>query len=179
MFALLKKPRVRAAILAGVVLAALLLPRLWALRGVSLTSDLRFADSLSHLLNLDRLTRAYTLDAAQLADPFLVEHPGVLKLNNLANWPPGVYHVAFPAAAIFGTMSIWTTQLVNLLFYGVLLVGVFGLGRLLGGWRVGFWAALLTTLCPALVAASWYFTIDFPLVGMAAVGLLLLWFTDI
>ena len=173
----LKNPKFRAVALVGVILGALLIPRVWALRGMELTSDLQFADTLSHLLNLDRLTRAYTLDAAQLADPFLQQHPGVLKLNNQANWPPGLYHVAYPAAAIFGTMSIWTTQLVNLLFYGVLLVGVFGLGRLLGGWRVGFWAALLTALCPALVAASWYFTIDFPLVGMAAVGLLLLWYT--
>ena len=177
MRAIFKHRLARGCLLTGVVLAALLLPRLWALRSVELTSDLQFADTLSHLLNLDRLTRTYTLDRSQLSGPFLQKHPGVLQLNNQANWPPGLYHVALPAAATLGTMSIWTTQLTNLLFYGVLLVGVFGLGRVLGGWRVGFWAALLTALCPALVAASWYFTIDFPLVGMAAVGLLLLWYT--
>ena len=177
MKALFKHRLTRGCLLTAVIIAALLIPRLWAISGISLTSDLQFADTLSHLLNLDRLTRTHSLDRPQIDDPFLAKHPGLLMLNNQANWPPGLYHVALPASAAFGTMSIWTTQLTNLLFYGVLLVGVFGLGRVMGGWRVGFWAALLTSLCPALVAASWYFTIDFPLVGMTAVGLLLLWHT--
>ena len=155
----------------------LLLPRLVALRGVQMTSDLRFADTLSHLLNLNLVNRMHTLEPAQLQDPYLEQNPDLLVLNNRANWPPGLYYTALPPSMVFGPLSIWTTQLVNLLFYGILLVAVFGLGRILGGTRVGFWAALLCALCPALVAASWYFTLDFPMVGMAAMGLLLLWHT--
>ena len=169
--------RAQIVVLLALILTALAAPRL-LLWDVPMTDNLGFEDVTNHLLNLDLSHRRGQLDQMQLADPYLNAHPVDLMHLNSEGWPPGVYTVARPWVGWLGPLSVWTTQLTNLVFWGVMLLGVAGLGWCLGGLRLGLWAALLTALCPGLVAASWYFTLDFPLAAMTTVGLLLLWLTD-
>jgi 4-amino-4-deoxy-L-arabinose transferase-like glycosyltransferase len=157
-----------------VLLVAYLLPRAVALQGISLTAPLAYVDMAYHLASADLEHRRRAL-ADQLDDPYLRRFPP--QRMHPGRWPAGVYHLARPWVAAFGPLSIWTVQLTNGLFALVLLGGVVGLGWILGGVRLGLWAALLTVLCPALVAASWYFSSSYPLVAMVAVGLVLLWQT--
>jgi len=170
------RPAARVAALAALILLAIVLPRAAALRGISVSSNLEFGDMPQHLLNLDKLAK---LHAGLDRQPYYRAHPEARTLFRPARWPGGVYQVALPWARTFGTLSIWTVQLTNLLFTLVLVAGVIGLGVALGGdLRHGLWAALLVVLCPALVGASWYLSLDYPLVAMTTVGLLLLHYTE-
>ncbi len=62
-------------------------------------------------------------------------------------------------------------QATNASFTLILLAGVFLLGRALAGTTAGLWSALLVVLNPALVASTWYLSLDYPLAAMVAVGL--------
>ena len=169
---------VQIALLVALIFVAVVGLRVLVLHDVPMTASLGFEDVTNHLLNLDLAFRKGQLDQAQLADPYLNQNMVDLLHLNPEGWPPGVYTVARPWVGLFGALSAWTTQLTNLVFWAVLLVGVAGLGWRMAGLRFGLWAALLAALCPGLVAASWYFTLDFPLAAMTTVGLLLLWLTD-
>jgi len=155
------------------ILVALVLPRALALRGVPYVDHLQFNDMPAHLANADQL---YGL-TFHGDDQYFSRAPTRESLNNPVRWPAGVYHAALPWIAAFGPLSVWTTQLTNLVFMLVLLAGVVRLGAHLRSTRLGLWAALLTALCPPLTASTWYFSLDFPLVAMIAVGLLALWRT--
>ncbi len=169
--------RVQIAALLALIFAAVVGPRVLALHDVPMTASMGFEDVNNHLLNLDLRHRLGRLDQAQLSDPYLNRQAVDLLQLNPEGWPPGVYTVARPWVGLFGPLSLWTTQLTNLVFWAVLLLGVVGLGWRMVGLRFGLWAALLAALCPGLVSASWYFTLDFPLAAMTTVGLLLLWRT--
>ena len=153
---------------------AYLLPRVVAYRGISRIENNGFNDMSTHLTNV---SKSHGLSCQADTDPYFRQAPGQRVLAGASKWPHGVYHVARPWVHLFGPLSIWTTQLTNLVFSLVLMVGVFWLGVPLGGTRVGLWGALLTLLCPPLVASTWYFSLDYPLVAMVTVGLLLLWKT--
>ena len=167
------------ALISGLVLllvvAAYVLPRIIAYRGVSMTHRLVFIDMSTHLTNLVLLQRSRGVSPD--ADPYLLRHPQVLMLDFAERWPTGVYEIAAPLAEAFGPLSIWTTQLTNLLFTLVLVLALFGLGREMGHRRVGYWGALLAVLCPGLAAHSWYFSLDYPLIAMVSMGLWLVWRT--
>jgi len=165
----------RAAAVVIALLAVFLVPRLVALRGVSRVSHLAFMDMFYHLARLDVMVKRGRLSPAQLEDPYVVRHPELIRPYRVVRWPLGVYYAALPWYAAFGPASIWTVQLTNLPFTVLLALGVVGLGRAMGGWRIGIWGAALTLLCPALVAHSWYFSLDYPLVAMVVIGLYLLW----
>jgi len=151
---------------------AVLLPRAVALRGLDLTAPLEFPDAICHLYNVDLLHKVSS--GAGQEDPFLLAHPEHAVPQNPAALAPAVYAVARLWVGWSGPLGLWTTQLTNLLFLAVMLIGVAGLGRALGSTRAGLLAALLTALCPALAAGSWYFSSDFPLAACTTVGLWLL-----
>jgi hypothetical protein len=153
------------------ILAALLMPLLVAQRGLELT-PLEATDQVEHLLRLDRLTKARLLDDETRRSPWYQA-----LLGHKLKWPEGVYHVARPLVEPLGLLSIRTTRIVNLLFALLLALGVVGLGRAAGDTTLGLWALLLVLLAPPLAASQWYFGLDYPLLGMTAVGLLLLWHT--
>lgn len=157
--------------------AAVAFPRVLALRGVGVSVPLDFEDMPQHLYMVDLLAKRGSLSAEQLEDPYFVRVVDRQTSAWSTQWPGGVYHVARGWSSIFGPASIWTTLLTNAGFTIVLLVGVFGLGANIGGARVGRWAALLTAICPPLVASTWYFSLDYPLVAMVIAGLCLLWRT--
>ncbi len=164
--------------LALLVLAAVVLPRLVAFWGLSHTVDSPpGTDMVQHLYRLDLLAKSFALEDQLASDPYFQTYPLGHHQVFQAQWTTGVYAVARPLAQLFGPQSIWTVQLTNLLFTLVLLAGVVGLGAAMGSTRLGLWAALVTALCPALFATSWYFVLDGPLTAMVAVGLFLLWRT--
>ncbi len=161
------------------VLAVVVLPRLWAYWGLSYTADSPpGTDMVAHLYRLDLLTKSFSLEDQLQSDAYFARYPLGHHQIFQAQWTTGVYAVARPLAQVFGPQSIWTVQLTNLVFTLVLLAGVIGLGAAMGSTRLGLWAALVTALCPALVASSWYFVLDYPLTAMVAMGLFLLWRTE-
>ena len=160
----------RAALMIGLIAAAFLVPRLLALQGLSHTWHFDFGDGPIHLEGVDKLAKLGALPQEEVER---LARLGV-ELEKGPNHPDGVYRVAAVFSRHLGPLSIWTTQLTNGLFTLVLLLGVVGLGHAAGGLRLGLWAALLTVLCPALVGASWYFSLDYPLVAMTTFGAFLL-----
>ena len=169
----LQRPRVRLAIMLALLGLALSVPRALTLHGIRVAAIFEFADMADHLYFLDTLAKR-RLDK-HAGDPFFQMFPETLPDRLAEQWTTGVYHVARLWALPLGTGSLWTTQLTNLLFTLILLGAVVGLGSTLGGIRVGLWGALLTALCPALVASTWYFSLDYPLIGMTTMGLYILW----
>ena len=147
------------------VLLASVVPRVVAFRGISRTAALSFFDTVGHLSNATKLARLHSHGRAHTVDRELI---------NESRWPPGVYHISRLWIGPLGPLSLWTTQLTNLLFGVILLAAVAGLGARLFSVRAGLWGALLCALCPGLAAASWYYSQDFPLAAMVLVGLFLL-----
>ena len=165
-------PRWLLPILGLALLAAVLFPRALALGGLEMTASLTFEDMPHHLQNMAALSG----QLQPVADGGPAHHSpdGAALPGTPAQWPHGVYRVGALWSRVFGPLSIWTTQLTNLCFTLLLLGGVLALGRLMVDTEHGLWAALLTALTPPLLASSWYFSLDYPLVAMVTVGLVLL-----
>jgi len=161
-------------LLVALLVVAWVAPRAVALRGVAHGYHFRFMDMVYHLSNLDELDKLARLPAAARQDPFFHHFGGELDRFHAEQWPTTVYQVARLFLPLGGPDSVWVPLGVNALFTLVLVVGVLLLGHALGGLRLGLWGALLTLLCPALVAHSWYFSLDYPLTAMVVVGLALL-----
>ncbi len=83
--------------------------------------------------------------------------------------PPFTYMAAAIIQQIFGTGQD-SAMLVNLLFNGVLIVAVYGLGVELFSVEVGLWAALLCQLFPAFYQLRLDFLLDFPLTAAVALS---------
>lgn len=172
-----RSSRWRLVLFVMVLAAAYVVPRALTLRDIHTAAIFDFADMADHLYFLDLVSKRHSLSPEQVKDEYFKAFPETQPRMLAIQWPPGLYHVARLWAPWFGTGSIWTTQVTNLLFSVVLLLGVVGLGRALGSWRIGLWAGLLTLLCPPLAASTLYFSLDYPLLAMIIVGLLLVWHT--
>jgi len=172
---LLRRPPVRVGLFLLLILAAYIVPRAWAYRGIDIVTNFTFADQIYHNFHMDVMGKRQALGKATLDDPYLKHFPELTMRIHPYRWPGAVYYVALPWAMLFGSMSIWTTQITNFIFFLVLVAGIVGLGHAMGSLRLGLWAALLTALCPPLIASSWYFSLDSPaLVAMTVTGLFLL-----
>ncbi len=157
------------------LVVAVVLPRLVALWGVEVVESNDFNDMPVHLANASKM---HGMNCLSSDHPFLQQNPEQIELVGTTKWPHGVYHVAQPWIHLFGPLSIWTTQATNLLFTLVLLAAVFVIGAAVGGTRVGMWGTLLVAICPPILASTWYFSLDYPLVAMVTAGLFLLWKTE-
>ena len=167
-------PRVRLILLIAAIAAALIVPRMLTLRGVQTAAVMEFADMADHLYMLDIYAKRWALSEAQQQDPYLLAFPDTRPDELAIQWPPGLYRLAALWSAPLGAGALWTTQLTNLLFTLILLGAVVGLGHAMAGLRVGLWAALLTVLNPGLVASTWYFSLDYPMLALVLLALLLL-----
>ncbi len=79
--------------------------------------------------------------------------------------PPFFYISTVPFLNVFGTgidQSFW----VMLLYSAILLAAVYTLGTFLFDWKVGLWAAILSTLMPSLYQLRLEFLLDYPLTAM-------------
>jgi len=83
--------------------------------------------------------------------------------------PPFTYIAAAIVQSLFGT-GVDQAMLVNLLFSGVLLVAVYGLGVELFGAEVGLWAALLCQVLPGLYRFRLDFLLDYPLTAVVCLS---------
>ena len=169
-----RSPRVRLVLLIGAIAAALAVPRILTLRGVETAAVIEFADMADHLYMLDIYAKRLWLSEAQQQDPYLLAFPHTRPDDLAIQWPPGLYRLAALWSGSLGAGALWTTQLTNLLFTLILLGSVIGLGHAVASWRLGLWAALLTALNPGLVASSWYFSLDYPMLALVLLALLLL-----
>ena len=160
------------------ILIALVAPRLVTLRGTRISAMYSFEDQPVHQLLLDDQLKRRVLPHPLWQHSYLTQNPRMASPARPTQWPMGVYNVALLWAWLFGSASVWTTLLTNLLFTALLGAGIWGLGRAVGGGRLGLLSALVCALCPPLYAASLYLSLDYPLVAMTVVGLLLLHQTD-
>ena len=170
----------RIALVCALVLALgalYVVPRAVALQGVAVVVNLHFKDMMDHLEKLNMMHLRATLPQGRVDDRYFKRFPEKADPHNVMRWPRGMQYVALPFVGTFGPFSVWTVQLTNGVFSLILIIGVLLLGRAMGGWRVGCWGAALTILCPGLVAHSWYFSLDYALIGMVVVGCYLLWRT--
>ncbi len=160
------------------ILAAVVTPRVVALRGLPATHHFVFMDQMYHQANQNALALTRSTPAERL-DPFLQENDWTRDLFHGSRWSKAIYHLNLGWHRLLdvGLQSPAPILLTNLLFTLLLLLGVVALGRELGGVRLGLWGALFTALCPALVAHSWYLSQDYPLVALTPGALFLLWRT--
>ncbi|MGI0494039.1 phospholipid carrier-dependent glycosyltransferase [Alkalinema pantanalense CENA528] len=93
--------------------------------------------------------------------------------------PPLVYISTVPFLNLFGT-SIAASTLVNLLFSGILILSVYGIGTTLFTSEVGLWAAAITLLFPGLYPHRLNYMIDHPIIAMTTLTMftLTLWWTS-
>ncbi|MEM7725881.1 MAG: glycosyltransferase family 39 protein [Cyanobacteria bacterium P01_A01_bin.45] len=87
--------------------------------------------------------------------------------------PPFTYILTAGIQSIFGT-GFDQAAIVNLLFNGVLLGSVYGLGKILFTESVGLWAAALCQIMPALYRYRLDFLLDFPLTAVVTLTFLCL-----
>lgn len=91
--------------------------------------------------------------------------------------PPLTYIVTAPFLNLFGTSQDAAT-LVLLLFQGILLISVYGLGVVLFSSEIGLWAAGICQLLPALSHYRLIYLLDYPVAAVVALSfwLLTLWY---
>ncbi len=171
-------PRRQLIIFLALIAAAYITPRVVACWGVGYTNILTSHDPMYHLYNAEQLYKVNVLSDRIDDNPLFIHHAGAFIPIHPRRWPPGLYQVTFPLVAIFGPTSIWTTQLINLLFSAILVWGVVGIGARMGNIRAGLLGALLAVLCPPLVASSWYYGLDYPFTAMVVMGVYLLLRTE-
>ena len=173
----LSRGRPRAVATVVVLLLLFLLPRALSWHGATMSSYLSFHDMPQHLCNADFLYKELTVEQEAQLRPLLMER-GRLGMPFLpTRWSKGIYALSLPLVGLFGPLSIWTTQILNFFFTVVLVLAVYLLGLRLAGPELGRWSAALALLCPPLMASSWYYSLDYPLVAMVLMGLYLLWRT--
>lgn len=93
-----------------------------------------------------------------------------------SKYPPLVYISTAPFLGFFGRGADQAT-LVNLLYTGILLLSVYGLGRILFRPEVGLWAGALCLLFPQFYSLRTGYFMDYPLTAMvtASVFMLTVW----
>ncbi|MGI8504751.1 MAG: ArnT family glycosyltransferase, partial [Hassallia sp.] len=83
--------------------------------------------------------------------------------------PPLTYIITAIVQNIFGTGADQAT-LVMLLFSGILLLSVYGLGKVLFNESVGLWAAALCQILPGLYRLRLEFLLDYPLASVVTLS---------
>jgi len=93
------------------------------------------------------------------------------------NRPPLYFLSAVPLYRIFG-LSGDVGTMVNVLYLAVLFGSVYGIGRRLGGRRVGLLAAFVVATLPMIYAISRYFYLELALTAIVALSIYLLLASD-
>lgn len=162
--------RGRLALMIALLGLAFLAPRLLALHDLPFSWHFGFGDGPIHYIVVDKMAKLRQMPESERQRLERLE----VTPERSALVPRGVHWLASLWAGSLGPMSIWTTQLTNGLFTLLMVLGMIGLGAEVKDLRLGLWAALLVLLCPALAGASWYLSLDYPLVAMTTCGLYLL-----
>ena len=153
-------------LLAGIWLGSLVLDLIW-LQGHQLPPAWDQGDHLSRALNIWQVLRQSQPLAGDWWHQLWAQAPSYRG--------PLTYLVTAPLFSLLGP-SYASAILSNSLFNGLLLVSVYGQGRLLGSRQAGLWAAWFCAVAPALLNQRSDYLIDFSLTAvLAACWTLLSW----
>jgi 4-amino-4-deoxy-L-arabinose transferase-like glycosyltransferase len=153
-------------LLAGIWLGSLVLDLIW-LQGHQLPPAWDQGDHLSRALNIWQVLRQPQPLAGDWWYQLWAQAPSYRG--------PLTYLVTAPLFSLLGP-SYASAILSNGLFNGLLLVSVYGQGRLLGSRQTGLWAAWFCAVAPALLNQRSDYLIDFSLTAvLAACWTLLSW----
>ena len=153
-------------LLAGIWLGSLVLDLIW-LQGHQLPPAWDQGDHLSRALNIWQVLRQPQPLAGDWWHQLWAQAPSYRG--------PLTYLVTAPLFSLLGP-SYASAILSNSLFNGLLLVSVYGQGRLLGSRQAGLWAAWFCAVAPALLNQRSDYLIDFSLTAvLAACWTLLSW----
>lgn len=84
-------------------------------------------------------------------------------------WPP-LAHFVLGVPGAMADASLAAVRIYNMLFFAVLLIGVYWCGRQAAGSAAGLLAAVLCSLMPAIYGASRQIGLDFPAAAMVALA---------
>jgi len=153
-------------LLAGIWLGSLVLDLIW-LQGHQLPPAWDQGDHLSRALNIWQVLRQPQPLAGDWWHQLWAQAPSYRG--------PLTYLVTAPLFSLLGP-SYASAILSNSLFNGLLLVSVYGQGRLLGSRQTGLWAAWFCAVAPALLNQRSDYLIDFSLTAvLTACWTLLSW----
>jgi 4-amino-4-deoxy-L-arabinose transferase-like glycosyltransferase len=97
--------------------------------------------------------------------------------GHVLHWPPLIYFIVSLLSP--GPLSIFGLRLgLNFVFYFIILLSTYFLGKKLFSRKVGFLAAFLTGIYPVIIGLSRQFEFDFPLIAFTALLFALLIYTD-
>ena len=110
---------------------------------------------------LDSILRPVTLKTLFAA---IVWHP---------ERPPLLFLSAVPFFRLFG-LSADAGTMVNVLYLALLILGTYGIGKRMGGWKVGLLSAFAVATFPMIFGIAHYFNIELALAAMVTLSLYLL-----
>lgn len=85
-------------------------------------------------------------------------------LSRIKIWPPMVYFVSYLIANVFGK-STFVTELSNIFYIGILIIGTYFLGKKIGGKKTGLLAAFIMSSFPIVSIYSRRYGLDLPLMS--------------
>lgn len=93
-------------------------------------------------------------------------------------YPALVYFISSSLNTIFHSSHILITRLSNILYFSILIVSIYLIGKACAGRSFGLIAATLTSFYPAIAGMSRLYTLDFPLTCVTAFAIYRLIRTD-
>jgi len=157
------------------------LPRVYHMQGANLISAQSYDDQGDHIYNAHQVYKRFTLSDDKIKDPFFNEVPERQYPVFYGQWPIGVYLASVLPVALLDPISVSLPQVVNAMFFLVLVVALYFMGRRMGNLedgRIGLLAAVLVALNPSMLVTSFAYHLDFPLIAMTTLGFLMLWRTE-
>jgi hypothetical protein len=103
--------------------------------------------------------------------------PSALRGASAWHWPAAGYFPISVASLLLG-QTIPRIRLANMIYFGILLLSVFLIGRRLYTWQVGLLGATLVSFYPVIFGASRQFGVDFPGCAMVSLSLYVLLTTE-
>jgi hypothetical protein len=101
--------------------------------------------------------------------PTFIRNAGrLLKGYSSKAYPPLVYFVSASVNLLFHNSGILATRLSNMIYFSVLIISLYLIGKACFGASYGLLAAALVSLYPAIYGFSRLYTLDFPLTCVTA-----------
>lgn len=108
-------------------------------------------------------------------------HPSlnmVSRLVDISNYYPPFYHFSTAIMYLFFGKTLTTAILTNTVFYGILILSAYGLGKKLFNKETGVFAAVLITLYPSIFSLQRIYMLEIPLAALVALTIYLLVLSD-
>jgi len=146
---------------------------------LKLDNSLKSCDASGHLLKTVQY-HIYIKNIIKSHPSFLgliKELFSLFRMKYEISWPPLIYFLSFFISPLY--FDIFTIRLyVNFLFYFILIISVYFLGKKCFNKRVGVFASFIVSFYPEIYGYSRQFGLDFPLAAMTSLCLCLLIYSD-